>query len=293
MPRVKLGESTVHFQQAGRGPDLVLIHGLCCNLAFWYMTVLPALAERFRVTVYDLRGHGFSSMPLSGYRVTDLSLELAQLLDRLEIDTAHVVGHSFGGAIALAYAIERPDRVSSLLLADAWIPSLQAWPAQSLDRVDRLRARAQAAGVELNPEIPRVALSFLEEALDSQTDGKPAQLGELLAHVRPGSRVLRRWTALVRITSAMRDVHDPMGIERPRIRGLTPPTAAIYGGASKFLSSYRKFRRWAPRAQGAVVPGAGHFFPMTRPQPLIDAVTTFAETNSLGPIEKRSRVLTR
>jgi len=56
MPRAALGEITVHYQQIGAGPDLVLIHGLFCNLAFWYLTVAPKLAETFRVTVYDLRG---------------------------------------------------------------------------------------------------------------------------------------------------------------------------------------------------------------------------------------------
>ena len=84
MPKAKINGLTVHYQQMGLGPDLVMIHGLFANLAFWYLSVLPALARNFRVTVYDLRGHGYSDMPQRGYTSFDMAADLHALLDTWE-----------------------------------------------------------------------------------------------------------------------------------------------------------------------------------------------------------------
>src|SRR5262245_42815987 len=142
MPRGLIGNLTVHYQQAGHGPDIVLIHGLCSNLALWYLTIVPRLAESFRVTVYDLRGHGLSQVAPAGYRAVDLADDLKHLIDHLQIDSAHVVGHSFGGAIALAFASRYPERLRTLTLADVWLPTLQPTPF-GLDRERWNKVRTQ------------------------------------------------------------------------------------------------------------------------------------------------------
>lgn len=125
MPRATVNDVSIHYQQAGHGPDLVMIHGLFGNLAFWYLSVLPALVRDFRVTLYDLRGHGYSDMPRSGYTSSHMAADLKELLDHLGVKQAHLVGHSFGGAVALHFAVLHPIHVLSLTLADARVPSLQ------------------------------------------------------------------------------------------------------------------------------------------------------------------------
>ncbi len=69
MPRVTVEGMKFYYQQAGEGPDVVLLHGVSGNMAIWpLINLMPALAANFRVTAYDLRGHGYSDTPPSGYR---------------------------------------------------------------------------------------------------------------------------------------------------------------------------------------------------------------------------------
>lgn len=167
MPRVQLRDHKVHYQQTGQGPDVVLIHGLSCNIAFWWFHVAEFLAHSHRVTAIDLRGHGFSGMTQTGYRAVDLAGDVATLLDHLDIKRTHVVGHSFGGAVSASLAAERPDLVAELTLADAWLPSLQPIPPlQGVAEWAVTRARAEARGIEIDPHLPLVVRGLFSELLD-------------------------------------------------------------------------------------------------------------------------------
>ncbi len=184
MPRVQLRNHKVHYQQTGQGPDVVLIHGLSCNIAFWWFHVAEHLAHSHRVTAIDLRGHGFSGMTDTGYRAIDLAGDVAALLDTLEVTGANVVGHSFGGAVAAALAAERPDLVAELTLADAWLPSLQPVPPlQGVSEWSATRARAQIRGIEIDAHLPLVVRGLFSELLDeidflaSEHDDRSVQKG--------------------------------------------------------------------------------------------------------------------
>ena len=272
MPKVAIQGVKVHYQQYGVGPDLVLVHGLFCNLAFWYMTVVPALAEHFRVTVYDLKGHGFSGRTTSGYRAIDLAEDLKLLLDHLDIRQYHLAGHSFGGAIALAHALRYPVR--SLFLADAWIPALQRAPLGNNPWRGPRGNPASAQRVEI--ELPRVAAGILEEwnSLPSGPDGG------LLRMFSPGgsggqSLVLKRWMELVQGTSAAAEFDDAAGLTRSDISHCEPPTAAAFGSQSKYLPTLRGLEALLPRCRSILVPGAGHFFPLSRPRVFTESLVEF------------------
>ena len=112
MPVAVVGGIRVNYLQlapdAGAAEDLVMVHGLATNLAFWYAPYATELAKRYRVTLYDLRGHGRSETPPAGYRAADLARDLRGLLDHLDIRRAHVLAHSFGGVVALNLACADP-----------------------------------------------------------------------------------------------------------------------------------------------------------------------------------------
>lgn len=108
-----------NYLEAGNGDPVVLIHGSgpgVTSYANWRL-VLPALAENFRVVAPDMVGFGFSQRPADiEYGVQTWADQVVGLMDTLELPTAHLVGNSFGGAIALRIATQHPDRVGKLVL---------------------------------------------------------------------------------------------------------------------------------------------------------------------------------
>jgi pimeloyl-ACP methyl ester carboxylesterase len=96
-------------------PAVVLLHGAFMDRRSWDRQV-PAFAKQFRVVRLDLRPFGESMPPREPYSVPD---DVRLLLDHLRIERAHLMGHSFGGGVAIDFALVYPDRVASLVLVSA------------------------------------------------------------------------------------------------------------------------------------------------------------------------------
>jgi pimeloyl-ACP methyl ester carboxylesterase len=148
----------LYVEQAGAGEPVVLLHGFCCS-SFSWRHVLPALAQRFRVITPDLPGFGYSERPADpeAYGFPGLERAVIGLLDRLRLEPCHLVGHSFGGALALWLAEHHPDRVRSLTLVATALPELtmekrQGWARYRLLNHLLLRSRL------LHPSLVRKAL---------------------------------------------------------------------------------------------------------------------------------------
>src|SRR5262245_46211066 len=154
MPTYSANGLRIHVQQAGEGPDVVLIHGLTGDLSIWFLCrAMQELGASHRVTAYDLRGHGYSDVTAEGYTSADHAGDLISLLDVLGIGRARLVGHSFGAVIALHAAALAPGRVEALVLSDPYFPGLR-----ELEDVSRwghwesFRQEAAEAGVTLSDE---------------------------------------------------------------------------------------------------------------------------------------------
>jgi 3-oxoadipate enol-lactonase len=98
-------------------PVLTLTHPLGATLALWDDHA-AALSQRYRVLRYDVRGHGASDIPDGPYTLEQMSADLFALLDSLDIAETHFVGVSMGGLIGMTAALERPERITSLVLCD-------------------------------------------------------------------------------------------------------------------------------------------------------------------------------
>jgi pimeloyl-ACP methyl ester carboxylesterase len=116
-----------HYHLSGEGQQLVVfIHGLVMDdLSSWYFTLAPGIARHSTVLLYDMRGHGRSECPASGYRVTDFVCDLRSLINELGLQDRplHLVANSFGGIVATSFAHMYPGSVSSLILLDAHLPN--------------------------------------------------------------------------------------------------------------------------------------------------------------------------
>src|SRR5262245_28815813 len=98
MPDIVVNGTRLFYQQSGDGPGVVLIHAVTSNQAVWVFSGLIAdLAANYRVTSYDLRGHGASDSPPSGYTSVVMADDLVGLHSELGLRPAFLVGHSFGG----------------------------------------------------------------------------------------------------------------------------------------------------------------------------------------------------
>ncbi|HET7463047.1 MAG TPA: alpha/beta hydrolase [Longimicrobium sp.] len=270
MPRARVGGVHLHYAQTGRGPDVVMVHGLGANLAFWGLRIAPLLAREFRVTTYDLRGHGRSDAPPAGYTCADMAGDLLGLMEQLELGPAHLVGHSFGGGVALLAAVLRPDRVRTLVLADAIVPGLRAGARRGTARRWRaVRRRLEERGMELPPTAGPGSAELLDRVADpglrAARAGGGAGLFVPFGLWNGAPRAALQWRALLRATTAARDFAVPAGLDRARLAEVRQPALALYGARSRYLPTGRALRRALPACRARLVPGAGHFHPMLQP----------------------------
>lgn len=154
---LQINDARLFYRSAGEGPPLVFVHAGIADSRLWRRQ-LNAFADQYRVITYDLRGYGKSehpSQPFAHYR------DLADLLDALDIDSAHFVGASMGGATVLDFALEQPHRVTSLTLAApaiggyeftdeetlaGWAEATEAFEAGDFERAATIESAMWLAG---------------------------------------------------------------------------------------------------------------------------------------------------
>ncbi len=116
MPETKINNLDIHYEEPrGEGEPLLLIAGLGGDHGSW-LPVADELARDFRLILFDNRGAGRSTVPEAPYTIREMAGDIADLLDVLKIESAHVIGHSMGGYIAQEFAINYPERVEKLVL---------------------------------------------------------------------------------------------------------------------------------------------------------------------------------
>ncbi|MEV5001641.1 alpha/beta fold hydrolase [Nocardioides sp. LML1-1-1.1] len=103
------------FVKQGSGPALLLLHGLACDHTTW-TPVIDELAKKYTVIAPDLLGHGLSDKPRADYTLGGYANGMRDLLTVLGIDKVTVVGHSFGGGVAMQFAYQFPERTQRVML---------------------------------------------------------------------------------------------------------------------------------------------------------------------------------
>ena len=257
--RLRCDDIDVAWFEAGRGEPLLLVHGLADDHRAWRRT-LPDLMLRHRVLLYDLRGHGETTLGTPDGSLRQLGKDLVGLLDALEIQRARIVGFSLGGTIAMRLAIDHPDRVDKLVLvatssrvgrsAASWyrerlsmVNNEDSWLRETLDR-DTAEVYAQAPG-----ELEEGLLIRRQSTADPRGYGNAcAAMAALFA--APLDPELGHIPAPTLIVASDLDQH-------------CPPKAAeiIHSG---ILGS-----------RVEVLKGAGHAIPVERPRELAAAINKF------------------
>ena len=128
----------VGYRRAGRGPAVVLIHGVGLQKAIWGLQI-DALLVDHDVIAMDMPGHGASTRPPEGPRLADYADAVLALLDGLGVARAHVVGHSMGALVAVEFALAHPDRTAGVVAVNAVFCRTKEQRAAIAARVDELR----------------------------------------------------------------------------------------------------------------------------------------------------------
>ncbi len=242
---------TLHVQELGSGPPLILLHCLLGNLAGWYFSVAPALATTHRVIAFDMRGHGKSSRPLRGYGVDDMVEDLSAVVDEIAGEgQVSLAGHSYGGVVALGYALRNPGRVRALAVVESPLPPLDTGALWA-------RYTNMPAG---DPQ--------------KMLDALPAAARDAIVS---GGRRARGFVEMVRFLTLESSLRGDLArAEMPdeAIAALACPLLAVYGAASVCRPHGQKLARLVRGARYVEIPG-GHDLPMESPVQLMEELVSF------------------
>lgn len=251
---------------AGPAPIVVLMHGLLIDSLYsYYFTFGPAFtAAGLDVIMYDLRGHGRSARPSTGYRLADFSDDLDGLLDGLRVRTpVHLVGNSFGGTIAFGYAERRPERVASVILVDS-TPATTGWAMRMVNVADPARVLFDSASATTGGVTRMVNVADLARVKD-QLSRPEVIAGINDSHGAPTARLTKRAARLLWSSSIVEDLLASEVIPAGRLAEMAVPTMAIYGGDSDLAGETSWLEAALPSCTTAVVAGQGHWVLLNRP----------------------------
>jgi 3-oxoadipate enol-lactonase len=269
MPLIDLGGLRFHYQQRGRGADVVLIHAVTSNLSVWlFSSLMDELARDFRVTAYDLRGHGASDTPASNYTSADMAEDLRKLHSALQLGPALLVGHSFGGVVAMHAALLYADMVRGIVLSDPFFPGLAHLEPNLADMANwrEVREALVGAGASLGQELDFTRLFKVVATLTPQQKEHFAQ--------EMGESSLRWLSQLPRLasTSCGCDVFAPAGLTAERICQIRQPVVALYDEHTSFQTTRQFLVTNLKNVCVEVVPGARHVAPLQNSDAFVQLV---------------------
>lgn len=241
MQHVDVGGLRIGFHRRGDGPGLVLLHGAACDGRVWRVE-LESFADSFTAVAWDAPGCGQSSDPPESFRLPDFAECLSRFIDALGLGSAHLIGHSWGSALALELAWRRPHMVRSLVLVGAYAGWAGSLPADEVRR--RLEFALEAAEMEPGGFEPTSMPGLFSDVMPPD---RAAELAAIMRDIRPaGTRVMARALAEADLRHAL--------------PAITAPTLLLYGDADVRapLTVARELHRLIAGSVLRVLPGLGH-----------------------------------
>jgi pimeloyl-ACP methyl ester carboxylesterase len=255
MPEVEVNGARLYYQQAGEGPDVVLVHAVTSNLAVWVFSgLVDALASDFRVTYYDLRGHGRSERTPSGYTSAAMAEDFRALHAALNLAPACLVGHSFGGVVSMHAAALAPECVAGVLLSDSFFPGLKRVEPNfgRMSIWSEVRENFAKVGVQLGETVDFAQL------FRAAAEMSPEQMKELeRLYGAFGLGWLRQLPQLAE-TACGEEVMREAGLTADVLANIQQPVVALYDEFSPFLATCRWLEQHLPRCAAEVIPAAKH-----------------------------------
>jgi epoxide hydrolase 4 len=278
---------------AGRDPDdgelALLLHGWPQDGTSWGRVAPLLHAAGYRVVCADLKGFGRSDAPRKGYSPAILADEISQLIQALGVTKAVLVGHDWGGAVALATAFRHPGRVRALVTASSpfrQIDLAAAWHIPLLNLPLAPQVAFKLAGGPLTRAAIRysavVQEPFTDKALEQYTAAVRAAPAAWLAYYRTLSRAALLDWGVRRVRRRASFLRPPEEPHRLRV-----PALVVWGELDR-VTPFHLAQRVAHDldADLVAIPGVGHFVHEESPEAFADAVLELVasvETRDLSP----------
>ncbi len=275
MPYINLDSDRFYYQQTGQGPDIVLVHPITSNLSFWVFSgVVDDLSQDYRVTVYDLRGHGMTDLTPSGYTSDEMATDLKKLTDALGIQKAVLIGHSFGGVVALHAAQKFPELVDGVVVSDTFFPGLKHLEP-NLDKIPiwkKLYDLLRTAGVDIGSD-----LNF-QKLFNAAANLNSIQMLALKQILDPFT--IRWVSGLARLapTTCGHDIFTQASFTEEVLLSIQKPILALYDEHTAFQATKDFLKDHHRFCTVEDVPFANHLAPMDNPTAFLGIIKKYLLT---------------
>lgn len=285
---------TVHghrraYVRTGSGPALLLLHGLACDHSTWE-PVIESLSRNFTVIAPDLLGHGDSAKPRADYSVGGYANGMRDLLTVLGIDTVTVVGHSFGGGVAMQFAYQYPERTDRIVLVASGglgpevTPAIRAITTPGFHQVMGVLTmpgvrHVGTAAMRLLAKSGITVLRDFDEAAEIYESFKDPRTRAAICHV---VRAVVDWKGQIVTMADRAYLTEAM------------PMCVIWGAEDLIIpvGHASNASELAPTARVEIVPNAGHFPHKDHPQRFVKILRDFIRTTDpIGYDRERWREL--
>ena len=264
------------FVKQGSGPALLLLHGLGCDHTTW-LPVIAALSRRYTVIAPDLLGHGGSAKPRADYSVGGYANGMRDLLTVLGIDKVTVVGHSFGGGVAMQFAYQFPERTERLVLV---APGGLGPEVTAAIRAITLPGFHQAMALMTLPGVRHVTTGAMR-ALATTGLPRARDLDEV-AEIFDSFKDPAARRAIRHVVSAVVDWRGQIitMVDRAYLTQAMP-MCVIWGSEDAVIPVRHAATaaEFAPAATVEVIPNAGHFPHKDHPQRFVKLLDEFIRTH--------------
>ncbi|MDN4163552.1 alpha/beta fold hydrolase [Nocardioides abyssi] len=263
------------YVKVGKGPALLLLHGLGCDHTTWE-PVIDLLARRYTVIAPDLLGHGRSDKPRADYSLGGFANGMRDLLTVLGIDQVTVVGHSFGGGVAMQFAYQYPERTERLVLVASGglgpevTPAIRAVTTPGFHQVMGLLTlpgvrHVGKKGMQLLGALPSRHARDLGEMAEIYDSFKDPAARHAIRHVVRG---VVDWKGQVVTMADRAYLTEEM------------PMAVVWGRDDTVIPVRHAGRagELAPRSRVEIIPNAGHFPHKDHPERFAKVVHDFVRT---------------